>query len=298
MRGLDAAAAPAPRSAPVVEECSSDRLSMFRTQHRFLRYGEFSSVEGFLAYRDWAAAQQVPLYILGNGSNTLFVHRTVRTLVLRNRLEAWMRNLGEGRVEASSSLPIIAILKHCETHALDSFYFLASVPAQVGGALAMNAGGGTGPTILDFVESVTFMERGQRATLRGDEIWRKHRQTMFTGVHDRLIVSAVFCFPARLIEQSEIRKRINWCHEHQDLSAPNCGSVFRVYHAPILRRFRGLPPWGIRWPVLRAQFSRKVNNWIICKSGRSWSVVLLIRMVQLVHRLFGKHAIPEVIEVD
>ena len=281
-----------------LKQLDTDRLSTFRTHHRFQRFAEFTTVDQFLEYRRFAKENNLPLFILANGSNTLFTRKNVKTLVLRNKLEPWMKDLGEGRVEASSSLPVMKILKHCEKFGLDSFYFLASVPATVGGALAMNAGGGTGPTVLDYAESVTYIDGDEVKTVPAESLERSHRRTQFTGVQNALIVSAVFKFPQRDLEESEIRKRIKWCHDHQDLSAPNCGSAFRVYHGPILHRFRRIPPGGIGYPLFHAQFSRKVNNWIICKHKHSWPIVVLIRTVQLVHRLFGKRAEPEFIEVD
>ena len=283
---------------PGVKQLKSDRLSTFRTRHTFRHFGEFETVEEFLEYRRWAKENGVKLYILGNGSNTLFTRRNVNTLVLQNSLKPTMTDLGDGRIEASSSMQIMPILKLCEKKGWDSFYFLASVPATVGGAAAMNAGGGVGPTIYDFIESVTFIEDGQLRTLPGDQIERSHRQTMFTGIHDRLIVSVIFKFPQINLEQSEIRKRIDWALSHQDLKVPNCGSVFKECDRPIIARVRGLPPFGINIPLFWAQFSRKVNNWIICRNPSSWPIVFLIRMVQFVHRLAGKRAVLEIIEVE
>lgn len=280
-----------------IKQFESNSLSTFRTQHSYLRYGEFRTVEEFIEYRKWARERALPLFILANGSNTLFKRRKVRTLVLRNRLEPWMNVLDDERVEVSSSISVMRILRYCERHGLDSFYFLASVPATVGGAVAMNAGMAQ-ETVLDFLESVTYLEGIHLVTKLNGALERGHRQTMFTGIQDRLIVSAVFRFPQRQFEESEIRKRIDWCHDHQDLSAPNCGSVFRDCNRNIMKRVRWLVPWGIRFPLFRAQFSRKVNNWIICRNKHSWPIVLLIRAVQLIHWLLGKCARTEVIEVD
>ncbi len=281
-----------------IRAIQSERLSTFRTQHDFQFYGEFQTVEEFLEFQRWASANSHRLYILGNGSNTLYTRRRIRTLILKNRLDAWMNDLGEGRLECSSSLPVMRILKHCEASNLDSFYYLASVPATFGGALAMNAGLGVGGTIYDFVESVTYIEDGRILTVRCEDLERAHRKTMFTGVHDRLIISGIVKFPSRPLESSEIRKRIEWCHSHQDIRFPNCGSVFRTYTPWILRRIRGLPVAGIKYPFFHTQFTRKVNNWIICNNRSSWPIVCLIRFVQGIHRLFGKRAETELIEVD
>lgn len=284
-----------------IKAIEADRLSTFGTHHRFLHYGEFASVEEFIQYHLWARDNGLPLYILANGSNTLFVRRRIQTLVLRNRLEPWMKDLGAGRIEASSSLPVMKILKHCEKEGLDSFYFMASVPALIGGAIAMNAGGGSGPTICDYLESVTYLDGDTILTVKGSALERGHRRTMFTGVQDRLILSAIFRFSTCDMRESEITKRIRWCHEHQDLSAPNCGSVFREYFPPLLRflqKLRRLGLGSICWFFLKARFSRKVNNWIINRNKRSWGIVYLIRTVQILHRVLGKRAKLELIEVD
>ncbi len=276
---------------------SSDRLSTFRTQHIFRHYGEFATVAEYKAYRAWAAARGLPLFILANGSNTLFTRAEVRTLVLRNRMPAEITHLGGDRYEISATMPVMKVLKLCEKEGRACFYFLASVPALIGGALAMNAGAGAGPTIFDFVETLTYLDGDDEITLSRDEIEIAHRQTMFTGVQDKLILRAAFVFPKDDQVGNEIRKRAHWARDNQDLASPNCGSVFRVYYPPLLRRMRRLPPGGIRYPGFRTQFSRRVNNWIITKSPSSRPVVFLIRTVQFLHRLIGKRAIPEIIEV-
>jgi len=280
-----------------VRVLESDRLSTFRTQHVFLHYGEFRTVDEFLVLKKWAREQGVPLFILGNGSNTLFTRTNVRTLVVKNLLEESFHALGGDRYEVASSVPVMHVLKFCEKRSLDSFYFLASVPAHVGGALAMNAGAGIGKTIYDYVESVTFVQGDELVTKKVEEIERSHRQTMFTGVHDHLIVSAVFRFVSSPSEASRIRERALWAQANQDISFPNCGSVFKESYRPLLVRMRGLPPGGVAYPLFRAQYSRKVNNWIISRNKRSWPVVALIRFTQFLHWCIGKRAVPEIIEV-
>lgn len=273
------------------------RLSTFRTEHQFAHYGEIYDIDDFRFFRKWAMERNLPLLILGNGSNILFKRFKIETLVLRNRIEARMEVLDSGTIYATSSLSIMPILKYCERNSLDSFYFLASVPATVGGAIAMNAGGAQ-ETIFDFLDTVTYLDGENICTRAATEIYHSHRQTLFSGITDKLILSATFRFPARVLDQSEIRNRIEWCHKNQDLSAPNCGSVFRECDRVIMKRVRWLVPCGIRIPYFLTQYSRKVNNWIICRNKRSWPIVVLIRLVQFIHWILGKKAIPEIVEVD
>lgn len=284
---------------PEIRRVTSDRLSFFRTRHEFLHYGEFCSVGQYVAYRDWARDKGIPLYILGNGSNTLFTRKKVHALVLLNRLEPRIVDLGDGRMEVSSSVQLLRVLRYCEERSRGSFYFLASVPGTVGGALAMNAGGRPSPTIYDYVESVSYLAGEGVVTLFNSEVKRDIRRTQFTGIHDRLIVSAIFRFPQREREvvEGQIDKRIKWSREHQDLSLPNCGSVFGQHNRLILGQFRRFSLPTTRIPLFRTRFSRKVNNWIVTSSSSSWPTVLLIRLVQLAHRVVGKTATTELIEV-
>lgn len=267
-------------------------LSTFRTRHRFLHFGEFTTVAEFQYLRSWAMKHRCRLYILANGSNTLFISRTVRTLVLKNRLKPHLKFLDEYLVETSSSLPIRVLLKHCHKRHLDSFYYLASAPATVGGAIAMNAGRGRhyNMTIFDFLENVSYLEGESVVTVPADSIQRHHRWTMFTGVHDRLIVSAVFRFRPGHYKGNPIADRLEYARKVQDLSAANCGSVFKECHSGLQGRLRGLC-------IGSASFSPKTHNWIINRGDSPWPIRTLICTSKFLHWILGKKAILELVEV-
>lgn len=164
-----------------VRSLLSDRLSHFRTSHEFTHYAEFTTAEEYCFLASWAAERRLPLLILANGSNVFFATKRVKTLVAKNRMPQLLHDLGGGRFEAASSVPLSKLLRCCERDGLDSFYYLASVPATVGGAVAMNAGRGIahGKTVFDFVESVTYIEEGQFRTLPKDRIAVSYRSTPF-----------------------------------------------------------------------------------------------------------------------
>ena len=69
-----------------VKTLESDRLSTFRTAHRFMHYGEFTTVNEFREFRSFARERDLPILVLGNGSNVLFTRGRIRSLVLLNRL--------------------------------------------------------------------------------------------------------------------------------------------------------------------------------------------------------------------
>ncbi|MDF5708003.1 MAG: FAD-binding protein [Nostoc sp. S4] len=276
-----------------IKSLTSNSLSHYRTRHNFERVGEITSVDDLQEYCNWAKENKVNIYIIGNGSNTLFVRKNVQSLVLKNKLPKYINPLAESRLEVSSSISIMEVLKYCYQNSMNSFYYLASVPATIGGALAMNAGRGRqyGCTIYDFVESVTFFEDGCIKTLDKSQIVQDYRQTIFTGMHSKLILSAVFQFERIEFTENPIISRQLWAKEHQDNIAPNCGTVFKTANYTILQKFRGML-------IGKAMFSTKTSNWILTKSESSYSIVLLIKIVKMLHLLTGQKIELELIEID
>jgi len=67
-----------------VESLTSNNFSFYRTLHKLEQFGEINSVDDFNQYYSWAKVNKVKIYILGNGSNTLFTNKVIRSLVLRN----------------------------------------------------------------------------------------------------------------------------------------------------------------------------------------------------------------------
>lgn len=276
-----------------IESLTSSNLSHYKTLHSFKRFGEITSVDEFREYCEWAKENKVSLYILGNGSNTLFVKNNIESLVLKNKLPKYLKVLPNDRLEVSSSSTIMEVLKCCYKNSWESFYYLASVPATIGGALAMNAGRGRthNCTIFDFIESVTFFEDGCIKTLDKSQIVRDYRQTIFTGKQSKLILSAVFQFEPTVFNDNPLISRQAWAKEHQDNIGPNCGSVFKLADFRILKRLKG-------FSIGKARFSSKTSNWILNKSKSSSSIVLLTKFTKLLHFVLGKKIDLEVIEVD
>jgi UDP-N-acetylmuramate dehydrogenase len=277
-----------------ISSLTTNRFSFYRTNHTFLKYASFSTIQEFCEYYSWAKENKAAFYILGNGSNTLFTRGKVNTLVLKNNLEKYIKPLGDGRIEVSSSVLVLELLRHCYENSLDSFYYLSSVPATVGGALAMNAGRGAqyNLSIYDFVESVSFIDGSCGLnTLPINQIARSYRKTIFTGKNNNLITSAIFKFSPVELNENPISTRLIWSKENQDYTAPNCGSVFKKAHFETLDKLKGFKLGG-------AQFSPKTYNWILNHADDIRFVLLLIWIAQVLHWLNRKKAILEVITID
>ncbi|MGF1568059.1 MAG: FAD-binding protein [Nodosilinea sp.] len=276
----------------------SNSLSFYRTEHYFEYYAEFNTIQQFCEYVDFAKTANRKIYILGNGSNTFFLKRRVRSLVLKNKLKPDIVPISTSdsgaRIRATSSTLVIDVLKYCFENSLDSFYYLASVPATIGGALAMNAGRGQkfNLTIYDFVESVDFFDCAQNCiiTLGTEDIVRGYRETIFSGVQSLLITSAIFNFPVASLSKNPIAERCKWSKANQDYTGSNCGSVFKQADAKILESLKGLR-------VGESSFSAKTSNWIVNKSSHPFSIIFLIYIAQIIHFIKRKKSQLEIIVV-
>ena len=278
---------------------SDNRLSSFRTQHFVANYAEFHTVEEFAFYIRKAREMKLVPFVLGKGSNTYFSRRRIQSAILKNRLSEEITILRETEstltVEISSSVSIIKALRFCLRHSLDSFYYLASAPGNIGGALAMNAGGARKPplSIYDYVDQVTWWENGSIKTVPSMAIPRDYRWTPFTGIHDKLIIGAQFTFPKNpLLKEDMIQTRMEWYRKFQDPSGPSCGSVFKLCNGYIMGALKRL---GVG--VFGSKFSRRCSNWIICENGSPYGIGILISLAILLHRIFGKKIEIELIKI-
>ena len=270
------------------------KLSLYRTEHEVPFYREINSEAAALEAMEDAHRQNLDIFILGNGSNTFFENRVVRSAVLKNSLPRKIEPLEGQRVRISSSVLVSEVLKYCYEQQLDCFYFLASVPAEVGGALAMNAGQGLaygGASIMDFVEEVRYIKDGTVHVDKPENLSVSYRRTIFTGQTDMFILDGVFVFPkCDPFVENPIKSRIEWAKKSQDLSKPNCGTVFKTVNMKILNRFRGLS-------LLGATYSRKTNNWIINESNSPLGIKTLLYLVIFFHKITFQKCETEIIRV-
>lgn len=279
-----------------VEVLKSNSLSKFRTFHHFEYYGEVSSLKDYINYIDWAKKNKKDIFILGNGSNTLFVKKKVETLVLKNKIPKEIKCISKENnlYEVSSSVMMNQLLNYCYKNSLDSFYFLASVPATIGGALAMNAGRGknNNNTIFNFVESIKYLDSDNKVKeILKDKMDIKHRHTIFSGCQKKFIISVVFRFPSRDFGSSNpIKDRVMWAKKHQDNVAPNCGSIFSECNGRILRRLKGIK-------IGQAYYSSKTTNWINNYSQSSIPILILIFIAKLLHIMLFQKCKIEIIRV-
>lgn len=258
----------------------SNKLSKYNTSHTFTNYHDLESVNDFHKYRKSKLKKRY--YIIGNGSNLLFVRKHIKTPIFKNRLPKYINIFESNYIEVSSTNSVQSVLKYCEQNNFDSFYYLSSVPATIGGAIAMNAGRGSqhNKSILDFVDNITFIDNHLNIkNVKISELDYKYRSTVFSDNFHGFVISVRFRFKNRKNVHDNMINRIKWAKKNQDYRVGNCGSVFKFYNPKIMKSLMGIKLFG-------AEYSGKTINWIVNNSSSSTGILCLIFITKFLHLIF------------
>lgn len=220
-----------------------------------------------------------PLRVLGSGANLLVRDAGIRGGVVRlNRMN---RRHGD-YVEAGANLP--TLVKETVAEGLGGLEGLAGIPASVGGAVAMNAGGRHGE-IGAVVRSVDVLEGGAVRRLAREEIGFRYRGT---ALGERIVLGAELVLAPDPLAVEKYDEILAAKKATQPIGCHNSGCMFRNptgMHAGRLIDESGLK--GKR--VGGAHVSRRHANFIVNDGGATADDVLRLvdHVRDTVRRKFG-----------
>ncbi len=243
-----------------------------------------------------ARENQIPIVILGNGSNVLVKDHGIRGLVINTaklkKVEVSGINI---TAESGVSMPYLANV--ALKNSLTGLEFSVGIPASFGGAILMNAGA-WGKSIGELIKEVRIVDfEGNIRTLEKGEIEFKYRKSSFQKDFKAIIVGGTIELTKG---DAEKIKNLMTLHqqnrlEKQPLKLPNAGSVFKNpegYAAGYLIESVGLK--GFR--VGGAKISDKHANFIV-NSGEAKAediLKLMEEVIRTVEDIYGIHLEPEV----
>ena len=175
----------------------------------------------------YAHNNQIPLLLLGNGSNMVVRDGGVRGIVLN--LSKLNRIIIKGtRVYAESGADIIDVSKAAVKETLSGLEFACGIPGSVGGAMAMNAGA-YGGEIKDIIFRATVLtQEGEKLVLSKEELELEYRMSVITK-KDYFVLSAEFdLIPGdQLTIDAKVADLTHLRESKQPLEYPSAGSVFK-----------------------------------------------------------------------
>ncbi|XKI14287.1 UDP-N-acetylmuramate dehydrogenase [Sporosarcina sp. ANT_H38] len=138
--------------------------------------GTIDETETVVSY---AYNNEIPLLLLGNGSNMVVRDGGVRGIVLHlSQLNAI--SIEGSLVHAEAGALIIDVSKHAAADALSGIEFACGIPGSIGGAMAMNAGA-YGGEIKDIVVHATVLTKtGERLVLSKEELELGYRKSIIS----------------------------------------------------------------------------------------------------------------------
>jgi len=175
----------------------------------------------------YAYGNDIPLLLLGNGSNMVVRDGGVRGIALHlSKLNAIEVN--GTSLHAESGADIIDVSRRAAAASLTGLEFACGIPGSVGGAMAMNAGA-YGGEIKDVIVKVTVLTKtGEKIVLTKEELELGYRQSIITK-EGYFVLSADFNLVKG--EKEEIDAKVadlTYQRESkQPLEYPSAGSVFK-----------------------------------------------------------------------
>ena len=240
--------------------------------------------------------ENVPYYIVGNGSNLLVSDQGYEGVIIQIYKQMNRVEITENEIHAQAGALLSMIANRAMEAELTGFEFAAGIPGTLGGALRMNAGayGGEMKQIVESAEVLT--SEGEVLNLTNEELGMGYR-TSVIAKNDYVALSAVLKLEKG--DRQEIRAYMEDLKERrvtkQPLEFGSAGSTFKRpegYFAGKLIQDSGMQ--GYR--VGDAQVSEKHCGFVINRGNATAAEVMQLMkdVADRVEEKFGVRLEPEV----
>lgn len=262
----------------------------------FVKAENAAEVQGLISLcRD----ENVPYYIIGNGSNMLVGDNGFRGVMIQIYKEMNHINIEETVLTVQAGALLSLIANRALEAGLTGFEFAAGIPGTLGGAVVMNAGAYGGEMKDVLVSAKVLTEEGEILELRGEELELGYR-TSIVAKKGYIVLEAVIQLEKG--DKEAVRARMDELKVQrvtkQPLEYPSAGSTFKRptgYFAGKL-----IDDAGLRgFQVGGAQVSEKHCGFVINKeNATAQDVVKLMDAVsEKVKELYGVSLEAEVKKV-
>ncbi|MEG1829508.1 MAG: UDP-N-acetylmuramate dehydrogenase, partial [Cellulosilyticaceae bacterium] len=171
---------------------------------------------------------QVPYYIIGNGSNLLVSDKGFRGVIIEVS-----KNLSEMRREgnmiiAEAGALLARIAKTAESADLTGFEFAHGIPGTLGGAVTMNAGAYDGEMKNVILQAEIIDQQGQIQTFTKDQLELGYR-TSIIQKKGYIVLEAVIALQPGNKEEitAKMKDLAGRRKDKQPLEYPSAGSTFK-----------------------------------------------------------------------
>ena len=173
-------------------------------------------------------SQDVPYFILGNGSNLLVGDRGFRGAVINIMDNMNDIKVDGGIIKVQAGAMLVKVSRAARDNSLTGLEFASGIPGTIGGAIYMNAGA-YGGEMKDVVIQVTAMDAdGEIYTFGADELEFSYRHSVIQQ-RDLIVLDVTMKLEAG--DQKSIDDRMSELavarRTKQPLEYPSAGSTFK-----------------------------------------------------------------------
>lgn len=188
-------------------------------------YSQVHSIEEITQVLKDASKYQLRVFILGNGSNTLFDDQGYDGLVIHNKI-AFCDEISDGIFHVGSGYNFSRLGAQTARQGWEGLEFASGIPGTVGGAVFMNAGA-NGTETCQYLQSVDFIDlSGDLHTYNHKDLVFSYRSSSFQKMKGA-IVGATFALKKSNTAREKQLSIINYRTQTQPYSEKSAGCMFR-----------------------------------------------------------------------
>lgn len=171
---------------------------------------------------------QVPYYIIGNGSNLLVPDEGIDGVVIEVYKNLSAIEVSGTQITAQAGALLSRIAKEALAVGLQGFEFAHGIPGTLGGAVTMNAGAYGGEMKDVLVSAMVLDQDGELLTFNKEELELGYRQSIISKKH-YTVISATIELQVGNQEaiQDVMRDLMGRRRDKQPLEYPSAGSTFK-----------------------------------------------------------------------
>lgn len=223
-----------------------------------------------------AKENDVPITIIGNGTNLLVKEGGIRGIVLKLELNKFKikKNSNEILITVEAGMTLSALSQIALKEEIEGLEFLSGIPGTIGGALRMNAGA-YGKEMKDIILKTRFMTLdGKIKTLYLKEHEFKYRSSVFSKLDGVIIDTTIKAKSGKKEYIENLMKEYSIARKKtQPLEYPNAGSTFKRVEGQITAKL--IDECGLKgFSVGDAEISTKHAGFVINKGNATSNDIL------------------------
>ena len=174
--------------------------------------------------------ENIPLIVIGAGSNLVVGDRGIRGIVMRISSDVMPKPVIEkknGMIFSEAAVMKEDFIKFAVNNSFSGIEFMAGIPGSIGGGIVMNAGTFMG-TFIDWLKEITYIDKhGSFHTVKGNSVTAHYRGIDIDSC--AVVVSGSFEFPEgdSSVTQKKIDDIISDRKTKHPWTFPSAGSVFK-----------------------------------------------------------------------